>query len=479
MSFMKNENIGSAILPAILLILGSIVLGWIVVFKAPVGGIAVLAVITGLFVAMMVFINYRWGIIFLLLFGVYMAHIARIADSGFPFGVPYDILALITFLSFFLSYNRNKPDWSHFSNWITYAYLLVIGFHLLQVINPLASKTAWLVSLRTFTLFMLYIVAFQYFSSFRNVRNFTLLWICVIASVALYGIYQELFGFTDFELKYIHASSQRYKQYFIGGVLRKFSFLSDPSAYGLYMACGGLSCIILAMALKKWSYKILFGILALVVLIAMSFSGTRTAYAMIAGGVGFYLLVNIRSRKTFLITLLFIGGLAVILFGPFNNWQVNRIRSTFYPSEDASMSVRDRKRLGHQDFVQSHPMGGGPFTTATNGASYTGGHMFAGFDPDSGYLEVALEQGWVGFMLYLLLITATVLRGIDSYFTIRDPVIKATIMVYLIPFFALSIAHYAQAALTTKPMDMLVVVTLALMSRAPQFKNENAEHLLK
>lgn len=480
MSFPKNINIGpSVLLPALILIIGSIAIASIVVFTAPVGGVAVIAITVGLFVSLMVFRKYYWGVVFLLFFGVFMSHLARIAQSGFPFGVPYDILIVVTFLSLLAGHKKNELDWRLFPNWITYAYLLLIGFHLLQVVNPLASTTAYVVSLRTFGLFFLYIVSFHYFSSFKNIQNLTLIWIGVVTSVALYGIYQQIFGFTNFEWDYIYETPERYKLYFIGGTMRKFSFLSDPSAYGIYLACGGLSCTVLTLALPKWSYKILFGILAIVIFVAMTFSGTRTAYAMVGGGVFFYLLMTIRSRKTMLVGILCAIIGAVILFGPFNSWQINRIRSAFYPSEDASMSVRDQKRLEHQPFVQSHPMGGGPYTTSSNGSNYEPGHMFAGFDPDGGYLEVALEQGWIGLLLFLFLIMVTMLRGVNSYFDIRDPIMKISILVYLVPFFALSIAHYAQTAMTTKPMDIVMVVTLGLMSRAPGFKDEKVEHLIK
>lgn len=480
MSFLKNQNLGSSIiLPAIALILGSIALAFVVVFKAPIGGVVVIGIIVGLFVAMLVFKKYSWGLIFLLCFGVYMHHFARLAQTAFPFGVPYDLLIGVTFLSLFASQKRNNLDWSHFGNWVTYAYLIVMGYHLLQVGNPMGSVTAWAVSLRTFGLFLLYIVAYHYFSSLQNIKKITLLYIGIIISVALYGIFQEVVGFMDFEWAYIYETPERYKLYFIGGKMRKFSFLSDPSAYGLYLACGALSTAVLTLALPRWSYKVLFGTATLVILIAMSFSGTRTAYAMVAAGMFFYLLITIRSRKTIIIGIL-CGALgAIILFGPFNSWQVNRIRSAFYPSEDASMSVRDMKRVEHQPFIKSTPLGGGPYTTASNGSNYAGGHPFAGFDPDSGYLEIALEQGMIGLLLFLFLLSMVMLRGVENYFAIKDPLIKVALLVYLVPFFALTIAHYAQSALNTKPMDMILVLTLGLVSRIPQFRDEKADGLLK
>lgn len=475
MSFLKHLN-SSVVIPALILIVGSVILASIVVFKAPVGGIAVIGITLGLFASILIFKNYYWGVFFLLFFGVFMHHVSRIAQTAFPFGVPYDLLIGVTFLSLMAGYKKYQPSWTYFSNWITYAYLFVMAFHLLQVVNPQGSFMAWAVSLRTFGLFLLYIVAYQYFSSFENIRNITLVWIGVVVTVALYGIYQEIFGFTNFEWDYIYETPERYKLYFIGGRMRKFSFLSDPSAYGIYLATGGLACTVLTVALRQWSYKILFGTLALIIFVPMTFSGTRTAYAMVVGGMSFYLLLTIRSRKTLAIGVLCAVVGAVILFGPFNSWQINRIRSAFYPSEDASMSVRDGKRIENQPFIQSNPLGAGPYSTASNGSNYHPGNKFAGFDPDGGYLEVALEQGPIGLIIFLFLIIVTLLRGVDSYFLIRDPVMKVSLLVYLVPFFALTIAHYAQSAMNTKPMDMVVILTLALISRSPEFKELKVEN---
>src|SRR5436190_20704998 len=126
--------------------------------------------------------------------------------------------------------------------------------------------------------------------------------------------------------------------------MRKYSFLSDPSSYGLFMAMGGLACLVLALGPFSGILRLFLLGCGMISLVAMSYSGTRTATAMVAAGIAMYILLTLRSRQTIMFTVaaVFIGG--ILFFGPFYGGTINRIRSTFSPSEDPSMVVRDIKR---------------------------------------------------------------------------------------------------------------------------------------
>lgn len=458
---------------ALFLSLGTVLVAYLNVFSPGVNGFVVLAGIIGLFAALLVSVKYQYGIYLLMLMGTFMFYVQRLIQTSFPFGIFYDLLVVMTFVALIAS-RKNKLDWTGFKNGITFTFAILIVLHLVQVLNPAGSFTAWLVSLRNNTAFLLYIVFFHAFFSLEALKKITVFWLVLALLVALYGIYQEVFGLTEFELYWVHKVPERYKLYYIWGNMRKFSFLSDPSSYGIFLAFSGLSCLTLSAMLKDWRWKVLFFISAVTMLVAMSYSGTRTAYATIAAGIALFIFLTIRSRNTMIFATFLVVGGCILMFGPFYNWQVERIRSAFQPSEDASMAVRDVKRISNQAYIQSHPIGGGVFTTAGNGSEYARGHKFAGFDPDSGYLEIALEQGYVGLFLQLVFIAAVVIRGINSYFSIRDPMLRVAVLTYLIPFFALSIAHFAQNALYSKPVIVMVLMALAVMARAPVLDSQPA-----
>jgi hypothetical protein len=280
-------------------------------------------------------------------------------------------------------------------------------------------------------------------------------------------------GLTGFEKAWLNASPDRMKLYMIWGKLRKFSMLSDPSIFGLFMGQSCLAVVMLAMGPFKNSYRILMGVLALVMFISMSYSGTRTAMAMVAIGLAFFVVLTLRSRRTIMVAIGLVFAGVIVMVGPFYGGTVNRIRSTFNPSEDNSMLVRDNKRIRLQEYVLSHPIGGGLATTGRNGVTYSPGHFLAGgWDPDSGYLLTALEMGWIGLIIFQVFFFIVMVRGIKNYFALKDPLLKTLNLTYIVPFFALSVAHFTQDAMFQKPVNIIVIVTYALMIKIPTFEKK-------
>ncbi len=431
-----------------------------------------LALFVGLIMVMMILKNNYYGVFTLFFLSIFMFFIQRSAPTNFPLGVVYDFLVIVTFISMLLT-GRDKQNWSNLLNPVTWAFLVLIFYHLIQVFNPNGTTIAWVVSLRRHILFVLYIFFLQVVLDKKYLKKLIKLWLGFAIIVALYGIYQEIFGLTQAELNWIYSNPDRVSIYVVWGEMRNFSFLSDPSAYGIFMAFSALTSMIYTLRSPRLKSKVIYGIISLIILVAMNFSGTRTAYAMIAAGIMLYSLLTFRSPKTFgvvsVTSLLFIA----ILFGPFYGWQINRIRSAFSPSEDASMGVRDQKRLHYQPYVQSHPFGGGVYTTAFYGLMYAPEHEFAGFDPDSGYLEMAMESGWIGLLILLLFMFVVVRSGTDKYFQLQDPELKTILLAHLVPFFSLSIAHFAQNAIYPKPVDLLVALSLAIIAQVGEVTKKN------
>jgi len=356
-------------------------------------------------------------------------------------------------------------------------FVVITTYQILQFFNPNAvSPFAWLVSMRNNVSFLLYVACFQAFSSVKEVNRFTTLWLVLAAFVAIYGIKQEFFGLTDFENAWMHSWEQRVQWHLSWGKPRKFSILSDPSSFGLFMAPSALASITLAMGPFRPLKRLGFAVLAFIMLLSMSYSGTRTAIAMVAVGVALLVVMTIHSRRTLIASmiLLFVG--VILLFGPFYGGTMTRIRSTFNPSEDPSMAVRNAKRVRLQDYVLSHPIGGGLGTTGKNGARYSPGHYLAGdWDPDSGYLFTALETGWIGLILFQVFFFIVMVQGIRNYFSINDPLLKTITLTYIVPFFSLTVAHFTQDALFQKPVNLVVIVVYALMVRLPSLERRKLQ----
>jgi putative inorganic carbon (HCO3(-)) transporter len=460
-----------AILIFAVLILLSLGVAWLMATQAAAAPLIVLSCLA-VMTLVVVMMDYRMGFYLVFLMGIFMFYVDRIANISFPTGTIYDGLIGLVFIAMLLS-NKRK-NWASFQNPVTITFGIIICYQLLQFFNPNSgSPVAWLVSLRGNTSFLVYVTCFILFSSLREVKRFTAVWIAVAVLVALYAYYQEIFGLTDFEWEWMYAKPERINLYLIWGDLRKFSFLSDPSSFGIFTAASALACLPLMLGPFPLAKRIGFGFLMVLILVAMSFSGTRTAIAMVVVGVAFFMIITLWKKE------ILIGSVAIaifgagMLFGPFYGGTMNRIRSTFNASEDPSMAVRDVKRISLQEYVREHPIGGGLYTVGHNGEKYAPNHPLAGpWDTDSGYLTIALESGWIGLIIFQTLFFLTMLKGIQGYFATDDPVLKTYMLVYITPFLAVSVAHFTQDAMFMKPVNMLIYVTYALVIKIPSFEKK-------
>lgn len=435
-------------------------------------GLFVLLGSIGVVLSVAVLRNYRIGFYFIFLMGVFMFYLDRIANVTFPVGTIYDALVGLVFFSLF--FDKKHHDWTSFKNPVTLMFVIVIVYQLLQLFNPSAtSVVAWLVSLRNNISFLIYVICFQMFSSLKDVKAFTHVWLGIALLTGLYGIYQKLIGLTGFEIAWMNENPERIGLYVIWGELRVFSFLSDPSSYGLFIGASALSAMVLAMGPFRLRYRIGYAILMVVLLVAMSYSGTRTAIALIAVGVAFYITIMLHNRRTLIASAVMVFFGLILMFGPFYGSTLSRLRSTFKASEDPSMAVRDYKRIMFQDYIQSHPIGGGLYTVGQNGFRYSPGHELAGkWDPDSGYLLTALETGWIGLLIFQALFFVVLLQGIKNFFAMKDPVLRTYILVFIIPFMALSVAHFTQDAMFHKPTNIIVYATYAVVVKLRTFEKK-------
>jgi hypothetical protein len=436
---------------------------------APIIVLGLIALLTTIFILR----DYRTGLYILFIVGVFIFYIDRIADLNFPLGTLYDALVGLIFFALFVN-NKQKKDWTLFKNPVTITFVIIIIYQLLQLFNPYSgAPIAWLVSLRGNISFLIYVVCFQMFSSFKEVKRFTKVWFILGTMVGLYALYQEYVGLTDFEWTWMYENPDRIHLYYIWGKMRKFSFLSDPSSFGIFMAASALACIPFMMGPFTVLKRVGFGLLMIMMLVAMSYSGTRTAMAMVIVGIVFFIIMTMHKRETLIGSVVMVFVSLVMLFGPFYGGTMTRLRSTLNPSEDASMAVRDVKRIRMQEYVKTHPIGGGLYTVGNNGQKYAPGHPLAGpWDPDSGYLLIALETGWIGLLIFQALFFFTMLRGIQAYFSMEDPVMKCYLLAYITSFLALSVAHFTQDAMFTKPINVLVFATYALVIRIPSFEKK-------
>jgi len=149
-----------------------------------------------------------------------------------------------------------------------------------------------------------------------------------------------------------------------------------------------------------------------------------------------------------------------------------RFKSAFKPAQDRSYILRLENQEKIRPWIWKHPFGGGLGATGVWGEKFAPGSFLAGFPPDSGYVRVAVELGWIGLTLYLLLWIVIFKQGIDSYFRIRDPNLKAIVLAMLCVLFSLFVVNYPQDILKQVPTSLLFWVAAAIISRASRIEQE-------
>ncbi len=428
--------------------------------------IVLLFVIVGSGVAVVCLFNAEFGFLLTLTSSFFVFIIKRYFGEEIPLGAIVEVLLFVTFLGiFFKKSTQNVIKWQYASNPITIIYLIYIAYMIIQAFNPdMHYVDGWLHIMRKLIGFIMAYFVVLYIFNIQFLKRFTIVWLSLALLAGLYGCYQEWFGLLPFEENWVRQDDLRFGLYFIDGRFRKFSFLSDPTAFGILMAISGLYSLVLATGAVSTKKKIVLLVASVIMFLGMAYSGTRTAYAMLPAGLAIFVIMTITNRNTMILTTAVLAVFIVIIFGPiYGNTTVNRIRSTFEFSSDASLSVRDINRASIQPYIYTHPIGGGLATSGVMGLKYNPDHPLAGFPPDSGYLRTALETGWIGLALTCILYFIIIRTSIAGYYRSNNKLAKTYYLGFIAVFYSIIIAQYAQVAIGQLPGSLIFYPALAIV----------------
>ncbi len=426
-------------------------------------GVLILLVIVGIPIIYGFIIYPKFGIIVFLISAYFIMFIYRMDIVDFPLGTVMDFMQLLLIFGFFVQQKR-RNDWKVLKSPISTMILIWIVYNLIEVANPWAdSKMAWVYTIRSLAVIMLMYFVFLFNIETKEfIKTILKLWILLSLFAAIYGLKQQFIGFTDFENKYLNSDPEIAGLLFIGGQWRKFSIFSDPGAFSYNMVISSLLCIGLATGPLKMYKKVILWLIAFICLFSMLYSGTRGAFALLPIGIVIFSILKFNKQVLFFSILAAIV-LAIVVFMPTSNGTIYRFQSAFRPSEDASFNARKTNQKRIQPFILSHPLGGGLGATGMWGRRFSPNSMLAKFPPDSGYVRVAVEMGWIGLFLFCLLMFTILKVGIHHYFVIKDPALKSYCLSMILVVFALNIGNYPQEALVQFPNNVLFYLVIALM----------------
>lgn len=405
----------------------------------------------------------QFGIIILLILAYVLFLLGRLGIPG-PMGVVADLLQGALMLGTLISLRRHN-DWELLKGPVSTMILVWIAYNLLQIANPSAvSRLAWVYTVRTVAIVLLSYFVFLYnIRSVSFIRLIFKIWLAMSFFGALYGIKQEFIGFSAAEDAWLHSDPEIAGLLFIAGHWRKFSIFSDPVAFAYNMNMAAIFCIaLIAGKLPLWK-KVVLGIFTVTFLMSMLYSGTRAANVLVPAAL--FLFAIIRYNKQVLLFSCLAAVFLVILINiPTGDPNLQRFQTAFRPNEDASYKLRKYNQERIKPYIYTHPIGFGLGATGGWGKRFGNGSVVSQFQPDSGYIRVAVELGPVGLLIFCTLMFTIMRTGINNYYRIKDPELKMYSLAILLIVFAYNIANFPQEALVQFPSNVYFSLDVALLT---------------
>ncbi len=432
-------------------------------------GLTILGGLIGLTIIAGAFFSLEFGFYTSVVLGFSSAILERLLKDAVDFNSFATILIFACFagLVYRKKYEEDVSIWKGLAHPLNYAFLIYFIYLLLEIFNPysLSVKGLTFYIVKTLEIFFLYLIALHLFQQKKKIVYFFYFWIIASGLCAAYACYQQWVGLPAFELQWITADPKRTDIYQLdNGSFRKFSTLRDPASFGILMAVSALLSMVVILKAPLKRTKVLFSIAFLFQVLAMSYSGTRTATFALVAGIALYIMLTLDNVKTMMFAVLCTLVLIFLLYAPIHgNVTLNRFRSTFKFSSDASFKVRDNNRAKVQPYIWKHPIGGGPLTTGSNGEKFVPGHTLAGFPTDSGLLRTALEYGWIGLILLCGLYFVILQQGVHRFFRTKDKLIKGLLLAAVIALFGNMVSQYSQVAIGPSPQIFLYYALIAII----------------
>lgn len=400
--------------------------------------------------------------IYILITAAFFLSVALRLVPHIPIGMSIDFLILLMWVGkgYDMQFNR---EWSRMKSPLTVIILIWVCYNLSEIANPwAASRAAFFYVIRPAVGYlMLYFMIWDTMKSLKKIHqvfNYVLFmgWIA-----AMWGIYQFKYGYFGWEMAHV-IRTDTIHLVFNHGRWRSFGPIGGPAQYGILMA--SFACIAgnAFFIAEKRNRKILLAFLFFCYLMAMVYSGTRSSFIVLP--VFYFVKVLISRNKKLYISIIFaVFGLVVLATVPTNNYQIQRIQSVFKASEDKSYQTRAANRKMITPWIIKHPIGGGLGSTGVWGQRFSPGTFLANFPPDSGIIRVAVELGWIGLIIFLLIYAQGFFKGVMGLWKMKSKKHKDKVEAVICLLPAWGLVEMGQEVAGVFPMSLLFWVFLAIL----------------
>lgn len=420
------------------------------------------------------------GYYLVLIVAFFSSYPQRVVQKNIPISTFVEVMTLFLFVgTIWKTRGEDRSKSAIMKNPVTILLIVNVLYFVIEFFNPNNTPAGWIFSSKRYAIYILFfVITHRLITTPDKFKFFLKFWLGMSFIAAAYGCWQQWFGFLPFELAYLRNDPHEYGLLFQGGIVRKFSFLDGVVTFGTLCGCMAVIAIILALTEKNKRRKRILLFATFILFLGMSYSGTRATTIMLPAGIALYVMASLRNKATLITLFVTLVGVLFVMFAPIDNPTLNRMRSTF-DSKDASLNVREINRKSIQPYIYAHPLGGGVAASGVEGMRFNPSHPLAGFPPDSGLLKLALDMGWIGLVLTMLLYLMMLYQGIYFYFKIKNVEYKRYTIAITAGFFAVVITLYAQVSIGPIPNVFFYYAMMVLFKRLMEFDEKYQEDVLK
>ena len=341
--------------------------------------------------------------------------------------------------------------------WLIFWLCAVYSVLILIIVMPKAgfARAGQAVANGPLYSYMLFVIPIL-FPTVQRLRQLIVLVVVLYIPVALYGIYQSVYGFADFEIEYITSGYTLLVLFYYIGDLRPFSTLSEPTALGAcsgIMACYAAALWIARREIFKHPYT---GWLILSLVPLFIYSNYISMVRSTFGIVPFAILVFLATQKKGGTILLYItaaaGYVSLIVFS-------NDIIRNIYTIQSFVDSILG---VGRLSTVLTFTARLQSFERLRNPSTYS---LFGLEDPGPGHDNLTLfitYYGVVPLVIFMMIAGYTLWKLHQTIWNMQNPRLKRMASLLLGTFLGtFLVGMIAGSVVGTFPINVFMWLSLA------------------
>ena len=385
-----------------------------------------------------------------------------------------DILLVFIFLSILLFAIRHKSQmqFSHAINFVTISYVIWILYILIQFVNPSTGTDSETIitNIRTWCLGIpvLYIVSSILLDNPKTIRSGLIIIGLFTLTAFLKLLYQKYRWFDEAETEWLMKSS--WFTHILPTGIRYFSIFSDAGNFGSNMGMVTIVYGIVTFHTQNRWLRLFYLSVALMGVIGMFMSGTRGAIIVPLAGLALYCLISKSIKIMGISAIVFLILYSFFTFTEIgnDNGLIRRMRTAFTPTEDASFNVRVENQKKIAEYLETNPWGAGLGKGVERIQYIDGQFVVDNIPPDSYYVNIWMQMGNSGLIIYIAIYAAILLRCCYIImFRIRDKQLRNILAALLCGVFGMWLNGYVGRGMGATPSAFMIAASLAFVMNGP------------